>query len=263
MTLQALATAGTGMAAQQILLDQIANDLANANTTGYKRKMTVFATLASQDLRRTGSSSSMNGTVIPSGVNVGLGVKAAGIINIMEKGPLLPTENPLHLAIDGVGYFQIQLPDGRVAYTRAGEFETGPDGMIVTQDGYSLIPGITVETGQTVNINQNGEVYGKTKDTMVPVKLGQIELSKFANANGLEPMEGNLLLETPASGAPVITAPGTDGTGSIASGYLEGSNVNAILSITDLIKAQRAFEMNTKAAKTAEEMSREIKNLGA
>ncbi|ARN84519.1 flagellar basal-body rod protein FlgG [Candidatus Nucleicultrix amoebiphila] len=263
MSLRALNTAATGMSAQQLMLDQIANDLANANTTAYKRKLTVFSTMFSESQKRVGSTSSSSGTIVPSGIQIGLGVQPKGIISIQEQGQLVPTENQYHMAIQGEGYFQIELPSGSIAYTRDGSFTTSPDGTIVTQDGYTVFPGITVPAGSTVDINSNGEVFSKTAADAIPQKIGDMQLVLFTNPGGLESLAGNLLIETLASGTPTQSAPDTNGAGKIIQNYIEGSNVNAIYAVTNLIKAQRGFEMNTKSAKTAEEILHMIDKIGS
>lgn len=263
MTIRALNTAATGMAAQQLLLDQISHDLANVETTGYKRKTTLFETMISQNAKRVGSITSNNGNIAPGGIQIGLGVKPSAIVSILEQGPLLSTDNPLNIAIQGSGYFQIETPSGDIAYTRDGSFNKNADGLLVTQSGDTVLPGFTIPEGADVSITPDGQVYAKLPGQVQPQGLGKIDLAKFANPAGLEEGESNLLYETAASGAPTTDTPGNDGMGTLAQGYLEGSNVNAISAVTKLISAQRAFEMNTKAAKTAEDMLAGIKSLGA
>ena len=263
MTIRALNTAASGMAAQQLSLDQISHDLANVETTGYKRKMALFSTMLSENRKRVGSVGSNNGNIAPGGIQIGLGVKPTAVVSILEQGHLVPTENQLNIAIQGTGYFQIETPSGDIAYTRDGGFSKSPDNLLVTQAGDIVLPGITIPEGADVSISQDGLVYAKIAGQIQPQNLGRIELAKFPNPAGLEEGEGNLLYESPASGAPITSTPGADGMGKLAQGYLEGSNVNAITAVTKLIAAQRAFEMNTKAAKTAEDMRAEIKGLGA
>lgn len=263
MTVRALNTAASGMAAQQLSLDQISHDLANVETIGYKRKMAVFSTMLSENRKRVGSIASTNGNIAPGGIQIGLGVKPSAVVSILEQGALTPTENPLHMAIEGNGYFQIETPSGDIAYTRDGSFSKSPDNLLVTQAGDIVLPGITIPEGADISVSSDGLVYAKIPGQVQPQSLGKIELAKFPNPAGLEEAEGNLLFESPASGTPITATPGLDGMGKITQGYLEGSNVNAITAVTKLITAQRAFEMNTKAAKTAEDMLAEIKGLGA
>jgi flagellar basal-body rod protein FlgG len=225
------------------------------NTTGYMRRRTEFHDLLYQNVRRVGSTSSDNGSVVPSGVQIGLGVKLAAVYRIHEQGNLTATDNTLDMAIQGKGFFQVELPSGDTAYTRDGTFQLNADGEIVTHDGYSVLPGITVPADAIdVTINQSGEVLVKVQGQVALQNVGQLQIATFANEAGLEAIGSNLLIETPASGAPAVSAPQEPGYGSILQGFLETSNVNAVEEITNLISAQRAYEMNSKVIQTADEM---------
>jgi flagellar basal-body rod protein FlgG len=253
--MRSLSIAATGMLAQQRNVEVVSNNLANMNTTGYMRRRTEFHDLLYQNLRRVGSTSSDDGSVVPSGVQIGLGVKLAAVYRIHEQGNLNATDNTLDMAIQGKGFFQIELPSGDTAYTRDGTFQLNADGEIVTHDGYSVLPGITVpDDSIDVTINQSGEVLVKVQGQVELQNVGQLQIATFANEAGLEAVGSNLLIETPASGAPTVSAPQEPGYGSILQGFLETSNVNAVEEITNLISAQRAYEMNSKVIQTADEM---------
>jgi flagellar basal-body rod protein FlgG len=253
--MRALNIAATGMLAQQRNVEVVSNNLANMNTTGYMRRRTEFHDLLYQNMRRVGSTSSDDGSVVPSGVQIGLGVKLAAVYRIHEQGNLTATDNTLDMAIQGKGFFQVELPSGDTAYTRDGTFQLNADGEIVTHDGYSVLPGITVPADAIdVTINQSGEVLVKVQGQVALQNVGQLQIATFANEAGLEAIGSNLLIETPASGAPAVSAPQEPGYGSILQGFLETSNVNAVEEITNLISAQRAYEMNSKVIQTADEM---------
>jgi flagellar basal-body rod protein FlgG len=253
--MRSLSIAATGMLAQQLNVEVISNNIANLNTTGFKRKRAEFADLLYQDLRRVGSASSDAGTVVPAGVQVGLGVKPTAVYRIPEEGNLVGTENPLDVAINGRGYLQVQLPTGDTAYTRAGALQRSADGTLVTADGYRVLPGITIpEDAISISINGNGEVLVKTQGTVAEQNIGQIQLAVFPNEGGLEDTGDNLLLETTASGNPVVGTPGQNGFGTLQQGFLETANVNVVSEITNLITAQRAYEMNSKVIQTSDEM---------
>ncbi len=253
--MRSLSIAATGMLAQQRNVEVVSNNLANMNTTGYMRRRTEFHDLLYQNLRRVGSTSSDDGSVVPSGVQIGLGVKLAAVYRIHEQGNLNATDNTMDMAIQGKGFFQIELPSGDTAYTRDGTFQLNADGEIVTHDGYSVLPGITVpDDAIDVTINQSGEVLVKVQGQVELQNVGQLEIATFANEAGLEAVGSNLLTETPASGAPTVSSPQEPGYGSILQGFLETSNVNAVEEITNLISAQRAYEMNSKVIQTADEM---------
>ncbi len=260
--MKALNIAATGMMAQQLNVEVISNNIANLRTTGYKRQRAEFQDLLYQNLRRVGSESSDSGTTVPSGIQIGLGVKTASTYRIMGQGEMTSTEKPLDIAIRGEGMFQVQLPDGRTAYTRSGAFSLDANGLIVTQDGYQVQPGITVpDNSRQISINAQGqiEVFVGTETTSQIV--GQLELARFINPAGLEAIGDSMFLETPASGTPTTGNPSSTGFGDVVQGLLEGSNVNAVSEISDLITAQRAYEMNAKVISAADEMLRATTNL--
>ena len=253
--MRSLSIAATGMIAQQLHVEVISNNIANMTTAGYKRRRPEFQDLLYQNLRRIGSSSSDIGTVVPVGVQVGLGVKPSAVYRIHEQGNMVATENPLDLAIQGSGFFIVELPSGELAYTRDGSFQLSPDGLIVTADGYTVSPGITVpEDAVQVIVNPNGQVQAKLQSRIEPVDLGQFETAIFANEVGLEAIGNNFLIETPASGPAAIATPGTAGYGELQQGFLESSNVNPVAEITALITAQRAYELNSKVISASDEM---------
>ena len=255
--MRSLSTAATGMLAQQLNVEVISNNIANMNTTGFKRQRAEFQDLLYQNLQRTGAQSSDTGTIVPSGVEVGVGVKAASVYRVVEQGNLVSTDNPYDLAIQGNGFFRIQLPSGEDAYTRAGSFQLSPTGQIVTTDGYAVSPGITIPSDAVdVSINSSGEVEVKTDGDVAATVVGQIDLVIFFNEAGLESVGDNLFKQTPASGDPSVSVPGSPGYGSILQGFLETSNVNAVSEITALIAAQRAYEMNSRVITTSDEMLR-------
>jgi len=254
--MRALNIAATGMLAQQLNVEVISNNIANLNTTGFKRQRAEFQDLIYQDERPVGAQSSSNGTLVPVGVQVGSGVKAAAIYRITEQGTLLSTNNPLDIAIQGRGYFQIQMPDGTTTYTRAGSFQLSATGEIVTADGYIVQPGVTLPNNTVaVTVNANGQVLAQIAGQTTPQTVGQLQLAAFPNEGGLEQLGGNLLAETPASGAATTGNPGTTGYGTLQQGFVETSNVNVVSEITNLITAQRAYEMNSKVISTADQMS--------
>ncbi len=253
--MRSLDIAATGMLAQQRNVEVVSNNLANMNTTAYMRRRTEFHDLIYQDLRRVGTTSSDAGTIVPSGVQLGLGVKLAAVYRIHEQGNLEATDNTLDLAVQGKGFFQITLPTGDTAYTRDGTFQLDANGRIVTHDGYPLQPAITVPNNAIdVTVNQSGEVLVKIEGQVAFSNVGQIQTATFPNAAGLQAEGGNLLTETPASGSAITGAPGSTGFGSILQGFLETSNVNAVEEISNLISAQRAYEMNSKVIQTSDEM---------
>jgi flagellar basal-body rod protein FlgG len=253
--MRALSTAATGMEAQQLAVEVIAHNLANMNTTAFKRQRAEFQDLLYQTLRQPGAASSDAGTIVPTGVQVGLGVNAGSVYRITEQGSLSQTTNPYDVAISGDGYFRIQLPNGGDAYTRAGNFSLSPEGELVTSEGYRVEPGIVVpvEARQMV-INQQGQVQVLLDGEAEPQVVGQLELVIFANEAGLEQIGGNLLLESAASGAPQPGVPGDPGFGVVRQGFIESSNVDAVTEVTALIKAQRAYEMNARVISAADEM---------
>ena len=253
--MRSLDIAATGMLAQQRNVEVVSNNLANMNTTAYMRRRTEFHDLIYQDLRRVGTTSSDAGTIVPSGVQLGLGVKLAAVYRIHEQGNLEATDNTFDLAVQGKGFFQITLPTGDTAYTRDGTFQLDANGQIVTHDGFSIIPGISIPNNAIdVTINQSGEVLAKIEGQVAFSNVGQIQIANFANEAGLSAEGDNLLTETPASGSPTTGNPGSTGFGSILQGFLETSNVNAVEEISNLISAQRAYEMNSKVIQTSDEM---------
>jgi len=260
--MRALSIGATGMLAQQVNVEVISNNIANMSTTGFKRGRAEFHDLLYQDLRRVGSVSSDAGTIVPSGVQVGLGVRTAAVYRIHEQGNLNITDNTLDLAINGRGYFQVELPSGETAYTRAGSLQLSPDGDIVTPEGFLVAPGIRVpQDAVSIAINTNGEVWVKRDGVVNPELQGTFELATFVNDAGLEAVGKNLFKETPASGGPQVDIPGAPGFGSVLQGALETGNVNAVQEITSLITAQRAYEMNSKVIQASDEMLRSVTTL--
>ena len=260
--MRALSIAATGMLAQQLNVEVISNNIANLNTTGHKRQRAEFQDLLYQNLRRVGTTSSDTGTIVPSGIQIGVGVKTGSVYRITEQGDLTKTDNQFDLAVKGRGFFRILLPDGTDAFTRAGAFQVSPQGELVTVDGYTVQPGITVpQDAVDVTINSNGEVLAKISGQVTPQNTGQLELAIFFNEAGLEAIGDNLFKETPSSGTSNVGAPGSIGFGTIQQGFLETSNVNAVQEITSLITAQRAYEMNSRVISAADEMLAAITNL--
>ena len=254
--MRALAIAATGMSAQQTNVEVIANNIANINTTGFKRARAEFTDLIYQAERAQGVPNVDGAEPVPEGALVGLGVRTIGIRNLHLQGPLAQTGNPLDLALNGKGWFQITSPSGETLYTRAGSFNKGPTGQLVTADGYTVSPTLTLPTDATsIVINESGQVYAQIPGQTAPQLIGQLSLANFANESGLEPLGDNLYRETPASGQPVTGVAGSTGFGSVVQGYLEGSNVDPIKEITQLIQAQRAYEMNSKVIQAADDMA--------
>ena len=253
--MRALSIGATGMEAQQLNVEVISNNIANLSTTGFKRSRAEFQDLLYQNMRSVGSASSDTGTVLPSGLQVGLGVRPAATYRINAQGNLSVTNNPLDLAINGLGYFQVQLPDGTTSYTRAGSMQLNATGQLVTADGYTVVPNITVPaTATAVTVNASGQVLATISGQTAQQTLGQLQLANFINPAGLDAIGNNLLKETTASGSPVTGNPGTTSFGSVVQGSLETSNVDIVSEITSLISAQRAYEMNSKVITTADQM---------
>lgn len=260
--MRSLDIAGTGMQAQQTNVEVISNNIANMSTTGYKRRRGEFQDLMYQDLRRVGTMSSDSGTLVPSGAQMGLGVSTAGIYRINEQGTLNQTSNALDLAIQGAGYFQVTLPSGEYAYTRDGTFSLANDGTIVTADGYTLSPGITIpNNAQSITIDQTGQVQVTVSGQTTVATVGQIQLATFQNENGLEAMGQNLFTETQSSGNAITGTGQSIGFGAIEQGFVEQSNVNVVSEITDLITAQRAYEMNSKVITASDQMLQTLTSL--
>ena len=254
--MKALAIAATGMNAQQLNLEVIANNVANINTTGFKRARAEFSDLLYQVERNSGVPNASNQAIVPEGAHIGLGVQTSAVRNLHIQGSLVGTSNKLDLALVGRGWFQIETPDGETQYSRAGAFNTNADGQLVTIDGYLVVPGITFpdETSE-VQISRTGQVLVRIGDETELQDLGQLTLANFVNEAGLEPLGDNLFRQTIASGPAIVGAPADPGFAHIQQGYLEASNVDPVKEITDLISAQRAYEMNSKIIKAADEMA--------
>ena len=253
--MRSLDIGATGMMAQQMNVDTISNNIANMTTTGFKRQRAAFLDLIYQNIDRPGSTSSDAGTTVPSGIQMGLGVRTGAVYRMVGQGAIQITENPLDLAITGEGYFQITLPSGETAYTRDGTFQLNENGELVTVQGYAVDPGITIpENALDIDINENGEVLVRLDGQVALSNLGQLQLATFVNPVGLEAVGDNLFLETEASGTATTGNPGENQFGSIRQGALEQSNVNVVEEITRLIAAQRAYEMNSNVISTSDEM---------
>lgn len=254
--MRALAIAATGMDAQQTNLEVIANNIANINTTGFKRARAEFSDLLYQTERAKGVANRANQAVVPEGANIGLGVQTSAVRNLHLQGELTQTGNDLDVALIGKGFFQIESTDGTTLYTRAGAFNKNDQGQLVTIDGYEVVPGITIPTGSTeLTISRSGQVSAKLPGAADATVLGQLTLADFVNEAGLQPLGDNLFQETPASGEAVIGNPDEEGFAYMKQGYLESSNVDPVKEITELISAQRAYEMNSKVITTADEMA--------
>ncbi|MEO6012931.1 MAG: flagellar basal-body rod protein FlgG [Devosia sp.] len=253
--MKALYIASTGMAAQERNVEIISNNIANMRTTGYKRQRAEFQDLLYQAYRRSGSSTSEAGTQVPVGIEIGSGVKTAATPRIMSQGTVTPTEKQLDVAVRGEGFFAVQLPDGRTGYTRDGSFERDSTGLLVNVDGYQVQPGITIpENANSLSISNDGVVQAFIGTDSTPTQLGQLQMFRFVNKEGLESLGDNNFAETAASGSPQAGVPNTDGMGSVLQGYLEQANVNPVTEIADLIAAQRAYEMNARVISGADEM---------
>lgn len=253
--MRALHTAATGMMAQERNVQVISNNIANMRTTGYKRQRAEFQDLLYEHVRRVGTQTSDQGNILPVGVDIGSGVKLVGTPRIMTQGNLLPTGRDFDIAIRGEGLFKIQLPDGTYAYTRDGSFEMDAQGRLVTAQGNLVQPGITIpQNAGSVTINAQGQVSVTVPGNTTPQVLGQIALTRFINKAGLQPVGDNLFVETPASGAPQDGVASLDGMGDLQQGNLEQANVEAVTEISDLIAAQRAYEMNAKVISATDQM---------
>ena len=253
--MRALSIAASGMQAQQLNVDVISHNIANMNTTAYKRQRAEFQDMLYQNMERPGATSSASGAILPLGIQLGVGVRADAVGRITEQGGISATQNPYDLAINGRGFLQVTLPSGQTAYTRAGNLAVNADGQIVTADGYALEPSSTVPQEATaIQISRDGIVEVTLAGQTDPQQLGQIEIASFINPAGLEGIGDNLYLETPASGSPNTATPGSPGLGTLMQGYLELSNVNAVEEISALIVAQRAYEMNARVITAADEM---------
>ena len=253
--MRALQTAATGMAAQELNVQVISNNIANLRTTGYKRQQAHFQDLLYETFRRAGSTTSDQNTQAPAGIEIGSGVKTASTARVMVQGNLTQTEKEYDVAVRGEGFFKIRLPDGRTAYTRDGSFDLDSQGQIVTRDGYLLDPGITIPTNaESVSVSASGTVEARLPGQTAPQALGLIQLARFINKSGLESMGDNLFLETAASGPAIDGDPGSEGFGNLQQSYLEEANVNAVTEISSLIAAQRAYEMNARIITAADQM---------
>ena len=256
MSIKALAIAATGMNAQQTNLEVIANNIANINTTGFKRARAEFTDLMYQNVQSQGIARQAGLEVVPEGGKLGLGVKLAAIRDIHIQGTLTQTGNPLDIALNGNGWFQMQGPNGNTLYTRAGALNLNQNGQLVNLNGYLVEPQISVpENSRQISISASGEITALIDGEVIPTVLGQLTLSNFANEAGLEPLGDNLFAETEASGNAVQGVAGDPNFGTIQQGYLEASNVDAIKEITHMIQAQRAYEMNSRVIQAADEMS--------
>jgi len=262
--MRALSIASTGMLAQQTNVDVIANNIANLSTTAYKRQRAEFQDLLYQNQTRVGTSSSDAGTVVPTGIQIGLGVKTGSVYRVHEQGRMVETGNQFDMAINGQGFFQITTPTGGTAYTRDGSFQVNAQGQLVNSNGYAVSPGITVPQGALdVTVNESGEVLATIDgaDGSEIQNIGQLDLAVFVNPAGLEATGNNLLTETEASGTPITGTPGADGFGAIEQKFLETSNVDSVTEITQLIAAQRAYEMNSRIISTSDEMLQAVSQL--
>ena len=257
---RALWVAKTGLEAQQTRMAVISNNLANVNTTGFKRGSAVFEDLIYQNLRQVGAQSSED-SQLPSGLSLGTGVRTVATEKQFSQGNLVATENGLDVAIEGKGFFQISLPDGSLAYTRDGSFQINADGQLVTATGYAVSPAITVSPdSQGITIGQDGVVSEIQAGSTTPTQIGSLLLSNFVNPQGLQPIGKNLFVESGSSGTAQSGTPGLDGLGSLSQGFLESSNVNVVEELVNMIESQRAYEMNSKAIQTADGMLRYVTN---
>lgn len=253
--MRALSIGATGMQAQSLSVEVISNNIANLSTTGFKRSRVEFQDLLYENLRRVGSPSNDTGTLLPSGLQVGLGVMPVATYRINTQGNLNVTNNTLDLSISGKGFFQVQMPDGTTAYTRAGSFQLNESGQMVTPNGLVIQPTITVPTGATdITINASGQVLVKIDGQTALQNVGQIQVATFINPAGLNSIGDNLLEETESSGTATVGNPTAAGFGKIVQGSLENSNVDVVNEITSLITAQRAYEMNSRVIKAADDM---------
>ncbi len=260
--MRSLDIGATGMMAQQLNVDVISNNIANMTTTGYKRQRAAFQDLIYQNINRPGSTSSDAGTTVPSGLQVGLGVKTGAIYRMHSQGTIQVTNNDLDLALLGRGFFQVTMPDGTISYTRDGTFQINENGELVTVQGYLVDPGITIpDNAVGIDINAEGELLASIQGQVAVQNLGQIQLADFVNPAGLEAIGSNFYRETVASGSPITGIANQGQFGAIEQGALEQSNVNVVSEITSLIAAQRAYEMNSNIISTSDEMLRTASQL--
>jgi flagellar basal-body rod protein FlgG len=253
--------AATGMEAQRLNIDVISNNLANVNTTGFKKSRADFQELLYQGLKTAGAASA-EGTEIPAGIQVGLGVKPAAVQKMFQQGDFINTGNSLDLVIEGRGFFQIAMPDGEIAYTRSGAFKLDSEGQIVNSDGYPMEPSVSIPADTlSITVSTDGTVSVLQAGNNTPSNIGQIELAQFINPGGLSAIGKNLFITTGASGEATTGNAGTDGFGTINQGFLENSNVNVVEEMVNMIVSQRAYELNSKAIQTSDEMLAMINNL--
>ena len=260
MSSAALHIARTGLDAQDTRMRVISNNLANVNTTAFKKDRAAFETLAYQVVTAPGAASTAE-TRYATGLNLGTGVRVQGTARFDTQGSLQTTGNSLDMALDGEGYFQVQLPGGQLGYTRAGNFTRSPEGLLVTSEGYQVLPGITVPPGTTaITVGTDGTVSATIPGQAEPTQLGQMQVATFPNAAGLQPTGDNYLTETAASGAAAIGIAGQDGRGQVRQGMLEASNVNVVEELVDMIETQRAYEVNSKMISATDEMLKYVNN---
>ncbi|WP_208348121.1 flagellar basal-body rod protein FlgG [Pseudaestuariivita rosea] len=253
--MRALNIAATGMSAQQMRVEVISNNLANMNTTGYNARQVQFSDLHYQQMARAGTINAQDGTLLPTGIQLGLGVRPSSVAMNLAQGSLSQTNGDLDIAIEGQGYLEVTLPNGTAAYTRDGALNRSADGQIVTADGHPVVPDITIPSdARSISINAEGEVYAYFNDRIEPELLGQFTLAGFTNPKGLEAIGSNLFAETGASGPALVTTPGENGLGMLRQGYLEDSSVDAVREVTELIEAQRGYELNAKVLTAADQM---------
>jgi flagellar basal-body rod protein FlgG len=258
---RSLFIAATGMEAQRLSIDVISNNLANVNTTGFKKSRADFQELIYQWIRAAGASSA-DGVELPTGIQVGLGVQPAAVQKLFQQGDFVSTGNNLDLVIEGQGFFQVLKPDGEIAYTRSGSLKLNSEGNVVTSDGYALEPAVTIPPNSLqITIAQDGTVSVLQAGSSAPTQVGQIELAQFINPGGLTAMGKNLFLPTAASGEATTGNPGEDGLGTINQGFIELSNVNVVEEMVNMIVSQRAYELNSKVVQTSDEMLATANNI--
>jgi flagellar basal-body rod protein FlgG len=253
--MNALQIAASGMSAQQMRVDVVANNLANMSTTGFNPRRADFADLHYQQLAAPGTVSAQDGSILPTGVQMGMGVRPSSVSVVLGQGALAATGGDLDVAIEGKGYLEVTLPSGGAAYTRDGALKRSADGLIVNADGYQVAPGITVpDDAKSIAINSDGEIWASFTNQIQPQLLGQLTLTGFTNDKGLEAVGSNLFVETPASGTANLGTPGLDNLGTLRQGYLEESTVDSVREVAELIKAQRGYELNAKVITAADQM---------
>lgn len=259
---RALSTVATGLQAQQTNMDVVSNNLANVNTTGYKRGKAQFESLLYQNQVQPGAQST-NNTVYPSGLDLGTGARVASVKKIQTQGNLKQTKNPLDMAISGSGFFQVQMPNGQTAYSRDGSFQLNQNGQLVTQEGYAVLPGINIpNNAKSVTVGTDGTVSVTLPGSNQAQQIGQLELASFVNPQGLQPRGSNLFMRTNASGPPQVGPPQTNGIGSVRQGFVEQSNVNIVDSMVKLISSQRAYQLGTEAAHGADNEMNYLAQMG-